>query len=706
MSLDDSPPPISSPLSSPPSEFDTLSLSAAPSSSTTPISSARSRMSSPPAMKLERVASTTSSSPSVEENDQPPAKRRKVNSGMPRDTKYLDLNEYTHNPQPGQKPSLDKLLRAIRNKKKIVVVAGAGISTSAGIPDFRSSTGLFKLLKEEHNLKGSGKDLFDAAVYRDAASTTTFHEMVKKMSEITKTKKPTPFHDMIARLAHEGRLLRLYSQNVDGLETSLTPLETKIPLPIKGPWPKTIQLHGGLEKMCCTKCNELPDFDPIIFNGPIPPSCEACKKLDDVRTQHAGKRSHGVGMLRPRMVLYNEHNPDDEAIGAVAKTDMRTRPDAVLVVGTSLKVPGVRRIVKEMCGIVRDRRDGLTAWINHDPVPSGKEFESAWDFVIKADADDIADRANIGKWTDPPPPPKMVERASTEEYEKAMGKPFPEVLVDSTHKRGDEPIDVSGKATTNQTADEKPVTDDVASQDGKEDRKVETQIVQSEQPQVQHRETVPLNNPASHQGKKLKTLESISNNSKVKANLKAAGKNAKPPSKTRNPKNTNATAKGKNGTAAGNIKLHYGVSKAGNAPPATATKTKHTVPLMQEMNSMQVAQDVPSTPTKPHTTTMDSVSPTNIRLNGLSSGSDSNKDPIKTVDDGVRGDTPAARTPKKEKSTDRASGTSTPRRGGKTQKPIKFPNMPSCYTNTRVDEVKAEGSGVDAAKIEQVETSV
>lgn len=269
------------------------------------------------------------------------------------------------------------------------------------VPDFRSTEGLFKTLKDTHNLKGSGKQLFDASVYRDANSTSHFHDMVREMSTLSRTAKPTPFHHLVARLAHEGRLLRLYSQNIDGLEVSLPPLQTVAPLPSKGPWPKTVQVHGGLEKMVCTKCQHTSDFQPELFDGPVPPLCSICEELDLVRTEVAGKRSHGVGRLRPRMVLYNEHNPDQDSIGSVSNADLRTRPDAVIVVGTSCKIPGIRRIVREMCGVVRDRRDGLTVWINNDPVPTGKDLESCWDLVVKGTADEVADRAGLGHWDDP-----------------------------------------------------------------------------------------------------------------------------------------------------------------------------------------------------------------------------------------------------------------------------------------------------------------
>jgi len=143
------------------------------------------------------------------------------------------------------------------------------------------------------------------------------------------------------------------------------------------------------------------------------------------------------------MVLYHEHNPDDEAIGNVTRADMRTRPDAVLVVGTTLKVPGVRRIVREMCAIVRDRRDGFTAWINNDPEPSGKEFEDCWDMIIKGTSDEVARQARFPQWDESEKPtiisPEDAERISSSQ-EVAVVLPLTPMRTPKAIARSDVPV--------------------------------------------------------------------------------------------------------------------------------------------------------------------------------------------------------------------------------------------------------------------------
>ncbi|TDZ65881.1 NAD-dependent protein deacetylase hst4 [Colletotrichum trifolii] len=349
-----------------------------------------------PAIKLDDPTDSIKVSSSDSIGAQPLRKRRKVTPPKERTTEHLDLEACNEND-----PNLTRLVSALKKRKKIVVIAGAGISVSAGIPDFRSKTGLFATLPSEHKMKGSGKHLFDASVYKHDSSTEKFHKMICDLSTMVKAAKPTPFHHLLASLSHERRLLRLYSQNVDCLDTNMAPLKTAVPLNTKGPWPTTIQLHGSVEHMVCSKCADINPLKTELFVGHEAPLCEECKTIDQLRTQFEQRRSHGIGRLRPRMVLYNEFNPDEEAIGKVSSIDLKSRPDAVIVVGTSLKIPGVRRLVKELCQVTRSRRDGFTAWINTDPEPQHNDFKDCWDLVVRGKCDDVAHWASLPRFDEP-----------------------------------------------------------------------------------------------------------------------------------------------------------------------------------------------------------------------------------------------------------------------------------------------------------------
>lgn len=333
------------------------------------------------------------------DNGPPPKKRKVAAAPKERTTEYLDLTKPDNHFTQFDEEQRQRLITALKKKKKIVVIAGAGISVSANIPDFRSSAGLFAPAgSQKQSLKASGKHLFDASVYKRDELTEEFHTMVREIAKLSADAQPTPFHHLLASLAKEGRLLRLYTQNIDCVDTSMPPLATNVPLNSKAPWPKTIQLHGGLQKMVCTKCGKLQPLDRDLFVGPETPLCKTCEEDDQVRTLHAGRRSHGIGRLRPRFVLYNEFNPDGEAIGNVCSADLKTRPDAVLVVGTSLKVPGTRRLVKELCQVTRGRRDGFTAWINIDPEPKGVDFKDCWDLVVRSKCDNVAMEVALPPW--------------------------------------------------------------------------------------------------------------------------------------------------------------------------------------------------------------------------------------------------------------------------------------------------------------------
>ncbi|KAJ5741734.1 NAD-dependent protein deacetylase hst4 [Penicillium manginii] len=415
--------------------------------------------------ELESRYPTPSSSQDAEDlpstrQDCPPAKKKRRRNPLPKErtTQHLSFSKSSED----QQDQVRLLFDTLRYQKDIVVIAGAGISTSAGIPDFRSEGGLFKSLQQKHNLKASGKLLFDAAVYQDDALTAPFHELVRSLSEEIKHCKPTKFHEMLASLGSNNRLKRLYTQNIDGLETSMQPLKSEIPLGgTKGRWPVTIQLHGSIEKMVCQKCRHLQDLEPSQFCEADPPDCEACCDNDTAR-QATGQRSHGIGRMRPRMVLYNEHNPDEEAITSVMNADVKSRPRVLVVAGTSLKIPGVRRLVKSLCTVIRSRKDGVTMFINNEPPP-GKEFDDCFDLIVRGNTDQIADLAHLPphtevqdeNWNFPEPvwPSAPGEESSASDSEREGKTSNISVVIGTPKKR---PRSDTGLMTPSSSQDEQP----------------------------------------------------------------------------------------------------------------------------------------------------------------------------------------------------------------------------------------------------------
>ena len=222
--------------------------------------------------------------------------------------------------------------------------------------------------------------------------------MIAQLAEMSESAQPTPFHHLLRALDDRGKLLRVYTQNIDALE-SKSGLTFGVP-EIGGPRgkpkskagpsasqetpgrlpsppleiPRCIPLHGTLGTMHCVSCTHVfPLRDHLEhLNSGIPPYCPECTTLEKVR-QMTGKRSRGVGKLRPSVVLYNEDHKDGEHVGEVVRKDLTgssPRADLLLVVGTSLRVPGTKRIVREFSKAVRLRATKANANTNN-PTAEG-----------------------------------------------------------------------------------------------------------------------------------------------------------------------------------------------------------------------------------------------------------------------------------------------------------------------------------------------
>ncbi|KAH7927906.1 DHS-like NAD/FAD-binding domain-containing protein [Leucogyrophana mollusca] len=329
---------------------------------------------------------------------------------------------HTENPDS----QMRKAVKAIMKARRLVVVCGAGISVQAGIPDFRSPSGLFQTLKRDNPKEAltSGKDLFDASVFNSEHATSLFCQMIARLSELSQLANPTPFHRILRTLDDRGGLLRVYTQNIDAIELksglsfgvpefedrrckprskakSTAPSEGLIVSaststadstqshdasrltspPVEAP--RCIPLHGTLQTLHCQTCMHsfpLEDYIHTLTSG-IPPRCPECTQMEEMR-QLVGKRARGVGKLRPSVVLYNEMHKDGEGVGEIVRRDLmgsskgkgRSGADLLLVVGTSLRVPGTKRMVREFAKAVRSRgsapKDASIAPVNGLATPS------------------------------------------------------------------------------------------------------------------------------------------------------------------------------------------------------------------------------------------------------------------------------------------------------------------------------------------------
>lgn len=110
--------------------------------------------------------------------------------------------------------TVDDAVHLLKTCKNIIVLTGAGISTSLGIPDFRSAgTGLYSKLA--HLGLNDPQEVFNITVFRE--DPTIFFSVARDI--LPETERFSPTHAFIAMLQQKGKLLTNYSQNIDNLES-------------------------------------------------------------------------------------------------------------------------------------------------------------------------------------------------------------------------------------------------------------------------------------------------------------------------------------------------------------------------------------------------------------------------------------------------------------------------------------------------------
>lgn len=162
------------------------------------------------------------------------------------------------------------------------MLTGAGISVSAGIPDFRSpKTGLYTILKGKYDMDDPS-EIFSLTTFLEKPE--IFYDFAKEFN--WDEYDPTPTHYFVSFLAHKGLLWKNFTQNIDCLE-----LKAGLPKD------KLIAAHGNLSGAHCPKCKKIVSNDAFkahVKSGEIF-YCEDCKDVP----------------IKPTVVFFGENLPKE-----------------------------------------------------------------------------------------------------------------------------------------------------------------------------------------------------------------------------------------------------------------------------------------------------------------------------------------------------------------------------------------------------------
>ena len=214
---------------------------------------------------------------------------------------------------------IETLKTWIEASDNIVFFGGAGVSTESGIPDFRSTDGLYHQ-KFEYPPETILSHTF---FYQHTEYFYRFYR--EKMLPLEA--EPNAAHRALAALERAGKLRAIVTQNIDGLHQ-------------KAGSKNVYELHGSIWRNYCTKCGKSYSAEFIQDSGGVP-HC-ACG-----------------GLIKPDVVLY-EDGLDEKTIKGAVRAIAET--DVLIVGGTSLTV-------YPAAGLIRYYGGNRLVLINRDETP-------------------------------------------------------------------------------------------------------------------------------------------------------------------------------------------------------------------------------------------------------------------------------------------------------------------------------------------------
>lgn len=187
------------------------------------------------------------------------------------------------------------LQKWIEESSNIVFFGGAGVSTESGIPDFRSTDGLYN---QQYDYPP--ETVISHSFY--VKKPKEFYRFYKNKMLFPEA-KPNRAHMALAKLEREGKVKAVVTQNIDGLHQAAGSREV-------------LELHGSVHRNYCTRCGRFYSLDDIL-------------KADGVPVCDCG------GVIKPDVVLYEEGLDQDVIQRSV---EYISRADVLIIGGTSLTV--------------------------------------------------------------------------------------------------------------------------------------------------------------------------------------------------------------------------------------------------------------------------------------------------------------------------------------------------------------------------------
>lgn len=183
----------------------------------------------------------------------------------------------------------------VEESSNIVFFGGAGVSTESGIPDFRSTDGLYN---QQYDYPP--ETIISHSFY--VRKPEEFYRFYKNKM-LFPDAKPNRAHLALAKLEREGKVKAVITQNIDGLHQAAGSREV-------------LELHGSVHRNYCTRCGRFYSLDDVVrASGVLKCECG--------------------GMIKPDVVLYEEGLDNDVIRRSV---DFITKADVLIIGGTSLTV--------------------------------------------------------------------------------------------------------------------------------------------------------------------------------------------------------------------------------------------------------------------------------------------------------------------------------------------------------------------------------